>query len=224
MTRRGDRDADTSKELYRMRGSRFVYANEFSRNSVLNETFLKAITDGGKISCRQLYNAAIEYTPTYKLWFSTNHLPNLQAMDEGIRRRLVVIPFRLALAPEAVNKNLAETLRQEADHILLWLLYGYWKYTQEGLEPPEAVRQASAAYFGEQDVYQTFLQERYEADVNGKVYAKELYQDYRWWCGDNGERGVSNIVFGKELQRLGLQKDKDRYGIFYSLKKKSLDA
>lgn len=73
------------KELYRIRGSYLVYSNEFGQNSMLNEAFIKAITDGGKISCRPLYGASIEYTPTYTLWFSTNHLPNLQAMDAGIR-------------------------------------------------------------------------------------------------------------------------------------------
>ena len=60
-----------------MKGKRFVYSNEFSRGAMLNEVFIKTITDGGKISCRPLYGSAIEYTPTYKLWFSTNHLPDL---------------------------------------------------------------------------------------------------------------------------------------------------
>ena len=85
VNRFGDKDNDMSKELYRIRGSRFVYSNEFGRNSILNETLAKTITDGGTITCRTLFKESIEYKPTYTLWFSTNHMPNLQAMDEGIR-------------------------------------------------------------------------------------------------------------------------------------------
>ena len=62
MNRRGDGSSETSKELYRMRGSRFVYTGEFSKNTVLNEAFVKSITDGGKISCRPLYGASTGLT------------------------------------------------------------------------------------------------------------------------------------------------------------------
>jgi len=54
-------------------------------------------------------------------------------------------------------------------------------------------------------------------DENGKIYAKDIYQDYRIWCEENGEKYVSNIVFSKELQRLGILRAKDRKGIYYGL-------
>lgn len=219
--RRGDRDADVSKELYRIKGSRFVYSNEFSRNSVLNEVFIKTITDGGKISCRPLYGASIEYTPTYKLWFSTNHLPNLQAMDEGIRRRLVIIPFRLHLTEDQVDKTLADAFREEAPGILSWLLQGYWQYTLLGLEPPKAVREATLEYFNEQDLFQLFLEEKYQKDSTGKIYASEMYRDYQWWCGDNGEKWVGKAKFSKEMQRLQVGKERDRHGTYYCLTRKT---
>ena len=214
----GDKDSDTSKELYRIRGSRFVYSNEFGRTSTLNEGFIKAITDGGNISCRPLYGSAIEYTPTYKLWFSTNHMPNLNAMDEGIRRRIVVIPFRNHVAGDAVDRHLAEKFEAELPGILSWLMQGYIHYTKEGLALPPAIREATAAYFTEQDVFQMFVNEHYVVDENGKIYAKDIYQDYRIWCEENGEKYVSNIALGKELQRLGIEKRKDMHGVYYHLK------
>ena len=224
VNRFGDKDSDISKELYRIRGSRFVYSNEFGRNSTLNEVLIKTITDGGRITCRTLFKESIEYTPAYTLWFSTNHMPNLQAMDEGIRRRIVVIPFRKHLTEEEIDRDLADKLLEEADAILYWLIQGYYRYTVQGLKPPAAVRETTASYFVEQDLYQLFIEEHYEKDPDGKVYAKTLYQNYQHWCAENGEKPVSNIRLGKEMQRLGIVKDRDTTGIYFELALKNSAA
>ena len=217
-----EQDTDTAKELFRMKDSRFVYTSEFGSSNTLNEAFIKAITDGGKISARQLYSSAIEYTPTYKLWFSTNHMPNLQSIDEGIRRRIVVIPFRSQIPENQIDRSLADKLRAEYTQILIWLLLGYNAYLCEGLEPPEAVRSATASYFEEQDVFQRFLNESYVIDPNGKIAARTLYQHYQGWCAENGEKAVSNNKFGMEITRLGVEKGRGKHGIFYRLNEKTL--
>ena len=223
VNRFGDKDSEMSKELFRIRGSRFVYSNEFGRSSTLNENFVKTITDGGRIVCRTLYKESIEYTPTCTLWFSTNHMPALQAMDEGIRRRIVVIPFRNTLTEDAIDRGLPEKLLEEADAILCWLVQGYYRYTVHSLKPPAAVTQATACYFEEQDMYQVFLNEHYIPDTDGKVYAKSIYQTYQHWCAENGEKPVSSIRLGKELQRLGINRKKDMHGLFYYLQEKPHD-
>lgn len=213
----GDKDSDLSKELYRIKGSRFVYSNEFGRNATLNENFVKTITDGGKLACRPLYGASIEYKPTYTLWFSTNHMPALSAMDEGIRRRVVVIPFRNNLTEAQVDHSLARKFRAEYPAILTWLIQGYDLYQKQGLIPPAAVQDSTKGYFTEQDLFSMFVDEHYTIDANGKVYAQNVYNTYRHWCEMNGEKYVSQTVLGKELQRLGITRERDRSGYYYTL-------
>ena len=215
MTRRGDKDSDVSKELYRMRGSRLVYTSEFNKNTLLNEAFVKSITDGGKISCRPLYGASIEYQPTYTLWFSTNNAPELTGFDEGIQRRFVLIPFDHFV--EYPDKTLPQVFQNEASGILNWLVEGYQMYKAEGLEKPESVEHAIANYIGQQDTFQLFVDEYYEQDYNGKVYAKNVYEQYRTWCQYNGEKPVSQIALSKELQRLGIARGKDKKGYFWRM-------
>ena len=213
----GDKDNDMSKELYRIKGSRFVYSNEFGRSSTLNENFIKTITDGGKIACRPLYGASIEYKPSYTLWFSTNHMPNLAAMDEGIRRRVMVIPFRNNLTEAQIDRTLADKFRAEYPAILTWIIQGYNLYQKQGLIPPQAVLEATKDYFTEQDVFKLFVEEYYVVDPSGKIYAQNVYNDYRHWCEMNGEKFVSSIQFGKEMQRLKIDKNRDRFGTYYML-------
>ncbi len=219
VNRFGEKDNDTSKELYRIRGSRFVYSNEFSRTSTLNESFIKAITDGGNLSCRPLYGSAIEYKPTYTLWFSTNHMPNLQAMDEGIARRIVVIPFRHHLEEQDADRQLPEKLLEEADGIFYWLMEGYHQYTLNGLQAPAAVKEATASYFEKQDLIQLFLDDCYTVDPDNKTYTKHLYQQYVQWCSENGEKAIGRNKLYEELeQRLGIEKKNNNKGYYYHLK------
>ena len=144
-------------------------------------------------------------------------MPNLQAMDEGIRRRVVVIPFRNNLTEEQIDRRLAEKFRREYPAILTWLIQGYHLYKKRGFKPPSAVLEATGGYFTEQDVFKQFVDENYVVDAYGKIYAKRVYTDYRQWCEENGEKYVSNVQFSKELLRLGIEKHKDKHGTFYGL-------
>jgi putative DNA primase/helicase len=183
---------------------------------MLNEAFVKSITDGGKISCRPLYGASVEYQPTYTLWFSTNNAPELTGFDEGIRRRFVLIPFEHYV--ETPDKTLPQVFRTEASGILNWLVEGYAMYKAEGLDKPDCIAQATDAYIGEQDVFQLFVEEYYERDDNGKVYAKNVYEQYKAWCQYNGEKPVTQIALSKELQRLYMTRGKDRNGYYWRMR------
>ena len=217
----GKKSDETEKELYRIRGSRFVYSNEFSQSSILNESFLKTITDGGLITCRPMYRESIEYMPTYTLWFSTNHMPGLQAMDEGIRRRIVVIPFRNHLREDEVDRNLEAKLLSETDAILRWLIQGYLRYHHQGLVPPKAVIEATRGYFEEQDPVRRFVDEYYVENPAGRIYARDIYADYKHWCAENGEEVRSQKYLGIEMQRLAIRKEKDDKGNFYRVRRKT---
>ena len=138
-------------------------------------------------------------------------------MDEGIRRRVVVIPFRNRLTEEQIDRHLAKKFEEELPGILSWLIQGYIYYQKEGLHVPPVVQEATSGYFIEQDVFKVFVDESYTIDPNGKLYAKNVYPDYRSWCEHNGEKPVSNIALGKELQRLGVDKHKDMHGVYYGL-------
>ena len=66
------------------------------------------------------------------------------------------------------------------------------------------------------------VDEHYVVDDCGKVKALELYTHYRQWCEVNGEKYVSQAVFGKELKRLGITRERDRSGYYYKLSARPL--
>ena len=72
------------------------------------------------------------------------------------------------------------------------------------------MRQATAQYFAEQDIFQQFLEECYLpiSKNDGMLYAKEVYADYVNWCATSGEKPVSKVMLSRELKRLHVQKRK----------------
>ena len=59
-----------------------------------------------KVTARFLYAEEFEYTPKFKIWVSTNHKPIIRGTDDGIWRRLVLIPFDVQIPEEKVDKDL----------------------------------------------------------------------------------------------------------------------
>ena len=149
----------------------------------------------------------------------TPRISGLQAMDEGIRRRIVVIPFRNHLREDEVDRNLEAKLLSETDAILRWLIQGYLRYHHQGLVPPKAVIEATRGYFEEQDPVRRFVDEYYVENPAGKIYARDIYADYKHWCAENGEEVRSQRMLGIELQRLGIKREKGAKSNYYRLER-----
>ena len=66
-------------------------------DQALDEPRLKYLTGGDTVSARRLYASRFEFKPTHKLWIATNHKPRVRGGDDGIWRRLKLIPFEQTL-------------------------------------------------------------------------------------------------------------------------------
>ena len=89
------------------------------------------------------------FTPSHTLVLYTNHLPLVGAMDAGIWRRLIVIPFNATIEGDTDVKNYADHLYEHAGGaILSWIMEGARLIHTEGykLKAPPQVVQALQAY------------------------------------------------------------------------------
>ena len=72
---------------------------------------------------------------------ATNHKPKIRGADNGIWRRIKMIPFTVTIPPEQRDKKLMEKLIAENSGILNWLIQGYAMWKKEGLtDEPDATR------------------------------------------------------------------------------------
>ncbi len=199
-----DRQAGAAtNDLARLRGMRFVSAIETSEGRALAESFVKAVTGGDRISARFLYTEFFDFEPAFKLWLGTNHKPVIKGGDDGIWRRVRLVPFEQRFEGDRCDPNLRAKLEQERSGILAWAVRGCLEWQQRGLEAPASVTGATAAYRSEMDTFSGFIDERCEIDPEESCSAGELYHAYRTWAERNGEKPLSQRWFSLRLSERG---------------------
>lgn len=191
---------NVNTDIARLSKARFVTSSEPNEGFRFDEGLIKQLTGGDKVTARFLYAEEFEYTPKFKIWVSTNHKPIIRGTDDGIWRRLVLIPFDVQIPEEKVDKDLKYKLLREAPAILNWMAEGAYMWMQEGLAMPEKLKEASKAYRNEMDVIEQFIEDECKRVDDGKVKANELYELYKRWANDNGAYKMSNKDFGQKMK------------------------
>ncbi|MGH0990650.1 phage/plasmid primase, P4 family, partial [Bacillus cereus] len=176
------KETGANNDIARLAGARFVSAIESEDGEQLSETFVKQITGGEPVLARFLRQEFFEFIPEFKVFFTTNHKPVIKGVDEGIWRRIRLIPFNLQLPKEKRDKKLPEKLSLEMPGILNWAIEGCLKWQQSGLNDPAIVRKATGDYKEEMDILGPFMFECCFKRDDVQMEAKQLYETYANWC------------------------------------------
>ena len=196
-----------SNDIASIAGTRLVVCDEVQDGIRLDEARVKNLTGGDSITARFLYHESFTFQPTHKLIMFGNHRPNIHGTDDGIWRRMVVVPFNVEIPEEKriPMGKIKEILKNELSGIFNWALKGYRKYKSIGkLNPPKSIRDASFMYRIDSDTTRQFLSQCCIESKLLKVKCKELYEEYRDWCICNNEFAPSYRAFNERLKEKGL--------------------
>ncbi|MBG4836045.1 hypothetical protein I5F89_11330 [Pseudomonas aeruginosa] len=207
---RGDRHPT---DLAGLRGARFVTAIETEQGRRLNESKVKAITGGDKISARFMRQDFFEYTPQFKPVIVGNHKPAIRNIDEAMKRRMHMIPFTVTIPPERRDGRLTEKLLAERDGILAWAVAGCLAWQRDGLKPPACVVSATEEYFEAEDALGRWLDERCVREPNAKSLTAELFTDWKQWAESAGEFIGAQRRFSDLLITRGIEKWRNGMGV-----------
>jgi len=202
MVRRGD---GPRSDLARLHGARLVTASEGESGAYLAESVVKQLTGDDAITVRRLYENEFEFRPGAKVFLATNHEPRIRGTDEGIWRRLWLLPFTVTIPEDKRDPGILDKLEAEGSGILNWCLEGLRRYQANGcrLAPPAKVLAATARFRSESDMVGRFLAQEMKVEPIGTIERTVLYKIYLKWCEDEGERPVSNRAVIKYLRERG---------------------
>lgn len=209
---RDKNESGPRNDVARLMGARFVCASEIGEGRRLDEGLVKSLTGGDTVTARFLHQEFFEFRPSFKLWIATNHKPHVRGTDEGIWRRIRLIPFKATFSPEKQDKNLIHALLAEAPGILAWIVRGCLAWQEEGLPTVTAVSTAVAEYRAEQDVLGSWLSDRCILNPAFSTANTLLYRDFSAWCERNGERPWSSKAFSMRLTERGIDGKKTKTG------------
>ena len=196
-------------EMAETKGKRLLIAAEMQEGARLNDSTVKQLCSTDDIFAEKKYKDPFSFTPCHTLVLYTNHLPRVSASDDGIWRRLIVIPFNAKIEGKSDIKNFADHLYHNAgDAILSWIIEGAKKVIDADykFKLPECVQRAIDEYRIQNDWFTHFLEDKCEIDPKYRVSSSELYQTYRNYCMDTNEYVRSTTDFYFALEKAGFTK------------------
>ena len=194
-------------------GMRLARLDEGDKGRQLGEGTVKRLTGGDRLKARRMREDPWSFDPSHTFLMLTNHKPVVTGTDEGIWRRIRLVPWDVTIPPEERDLNFADRLLPELDHILTWLIAGYADWKAHGLDEPAAVAAATAAYRGESDALGRFIAER--CANHGECRSSELFAAWQKWCADESEECGTQTAFSNELTNRGYDKRRTDTGAWW---------
>lgn len=204
-------------ELAELKGKRFLLASELEEGRRMSTSLVKQLSSTDEIEGEKKYKDPFKFKPSHTLVLCTNHLPKVGAMDDGIWRRLIVIPFTAKFEGDSEIKNYSKYLLDNAGpYIMKWLIEGAEKVIKDKfiLTPPACVREAVDRYKADNDWMTHFLDDCCDIGREFEEKSGELYTEYRAYCLRNGEFARSTAEFYKCLEERGFVRHKRKKGVF----------
>lgn len=190
-----------SEDIARLAGARFVNISEPEKRITFNAALVKRLTGNGTLSARYLNENSFEFRPAFKIFLDTNYLPNVSDMTLFESGRLKIIPFNRHFSEEEQDKTLKHYFAQpeNVSAIFNWCLAGYQRFTQDHLDAPQAVTDATAEYRKESDRVGQFIATWLEDGEAYEVRTAAVFNMYKNWCNENGYRPENAKNFNKAL-------------------------
>lgn len=220
--RNSRQSAAASPDLYSLMGRRMVIASETDQGARVSIAQVKRLTGGDWIKTRSPYDKfEINFRPTHKLLFHTNHPPHGLAKDYAISKRLLYIEYQLSFVDDPSTPNerqrdpdLPLRLEEEASGILAWLVRGamMWK-AEGGLNPPDKIKAAVDARRKDDDEVLRYVDEmidRVAADIPLEFTAcyTKFVEWYKETVNESTQYIVSKIRFSKWFSEHGFTIEK----------------
>ncbi|MEN6306024.1 MAG: phage/plasmid primase, P4 family [Armatimonadia bacterium] len=222
---RSGKGSEATPDLARLPGARFVRTAEPREGLSFDESLIKGLTSGEPLPVRRLNQDFNDIYPTFKLAISVNRKPTIRGNDDGIWRRVLLVPFDVQIPVDKIDKQLSEKLWAERSGILNWLIAGLREYLEMGgLHPPEEVRAATQEYREESDMIGSFVRAALEITRSeyDQVEAGRLYSVFVAYCKRQGITPLSGTTFNRRLPKaasqFGFTKQKSSISVYCGLR------
>lgn len=189
-----------------LKGKRLVTSSEIDEGSYWAEAKIKEVTGDEFLSGRSMHQDWVNFRRTHKHIIYGNHRPLLRNVDDAIRARIKIVPFKASFLGRE-DPNLKAKLSNEKGYILYWLLEGHQKWLVSGkkIGTCSAVEAESTDYFSNQTSIEAWLEEHCVAIQDegqpGRYWpqAGALYSDFKAWMESRGDSAPNQTRFGEQL-------------------------
>ena len=198
-------------QLASIEGCRLALGPEVDEGERLAEARIKELcTNSATINGRWQHARQKPFTLMAKLWVYGNHYPQIRGLDDGIWRRLRLIPWTAQVPAGQKDKNFSRRLLEgEGRGILKWILDGAHEWRKAAdLGTPSVVDAAIAEYRVQEDVLLDFVEGELCVDQSLWCSRMALSECYDSWTTRAGISKVSNNKLFERMRAIPGVEDK----------------
>jgi len=202
-------------DIAALRGARLVFASEGEAGKPMSEAVIKSVTGQDMITARFMRKEFFTFKPSFLILMASNHKPRFRSQDDGLWRRVKLIPWRRFFAPDERDKDIFVKMQLEAVGVLTWAVEGAKLWYESGLSDPNVVVEATAGFRENSDPLGGFFPEVVIPHPGSTVLGSEAYKAYIDWC-DREELPPKSVWSRKALydalEERGVDRKKMRAG------------
>jgi putative DNA primase/helicase len=185
------------------------YASEI--NGKLEASMFKAMVSGETVEACLKYGQPFSMTDYAKFIFNCNELPREVEHTPAFFRRWLIIPFNVTIPKEEQDSELhTKIIESELSGVFNWVLDGLNRLLeQKRFSKCDAAMQAVEQYQTESNSVKMFMEDfNYVIGSLATIDIKDLYQQYRNFCIEDGVPPFKKLNFIKQLRGLGFVVDR----------------
>jgi putative DNA primase/helicase len=139
---------------------------------------------------------------------ATNDIPHMEAADDALFRRVVIVPFDRVFAKSEQDPSLFDKLKEEAPGILAWIVKGAVEWLRSGLQVPEPLVAIRDSIRRDMDPLAQFLEDTCLPGGTFETTSAALHAAFALWGQRHCIPHMDGRSFGKALSKRGYRSRK----------------
>ncbi|MDB4818488.1 phage/plasmid primase, P4 family [Acidimicrobiales bacterium] len=162
----------------------------------------KMATGGDTIRAERKYGQPFTFVNQATMLFSANELPGTSDHTHGFFARWIIVPFTADLRG-LEDPNIETKLHAELEGVLVKSVTALQELDQRGnFTLSASAKSATETYRTGADPVRSFADEQLHFDPEARQQRKDIYDHFRIWCEDNGQKSVAATKFYQRLAQL----------------------
>ena len=197
-------DLNDRFKTFQLEGKLANIGDDISNKYIDNNSTFKKLVTGETVNVERKGKDPFDFNNYSKLIFSCNDMPRINDLSDGLKRRIILIPFNARFSKSDANFDpfiRDKLMKPEAlEYLLNLALAGLERILyNRAFTIPESVSNAWTEYEKTNNPVLGFVE---DAKIENEL-TSDVYLQYQTYCADSGLKHLSKAVFTRELSKLG---------------------
>jgi putative DNA primase/helicase len=209
-----DKDKFASADLYCKMVNTFA---DLKAEKLSTTGMFKTLVSGDTIRAQKKYGQPFSFRNYAKLIFSANKIPDSDDKSYAYYKRWLILSFEKVFEGKETkdtNKINKLTTPEELSGLLNLALIALKQLHKDGGFKDVSVEKIRKEYDENSNAVKAFLDDKCAVDLTAPEHytlTTNVYNEYVIYCREKNERPLEMNMFGKELAKHGIEKERIRY-------------